>query len=288
MRTVIALLAGAGFGSGLWLIASGWRRHPSTPPTSPSGRAGWVAGLPAAVPKLAAGLTIGVLVGVVTGWPAAGLLTAFAVAGLPTLLGPDRDHQRALEKVEAIAAWTELLRDTLAAAAGVQQTIIATAATAPEPIGAQVRELAAGLRDGIGLAPALRRFADQLADPTADLVVAALLLAADRPSANLGPLLGELAVTARGQAAMRQRISASRARLRTSSRIITAITVAMVVALVALNRPWMAAYDSPAGQLVMLAAGGMFAAGLLMLKRMAHLPPPPRILSTTAGGGERP
>jgi Flp pilus assembly protein TadB len=287
MRTVVALLAGAGFGSGLLLIVSGWHRRPPARPAERQ-RPGPLAGLPAAVPKLAAGLAVGVLVGVVTGWPAAGLLAALAVAGLPALLGPDRDHQWALARVEAIAAWTELLRDTLAAAAGVHQTIIATAATAPEPIRAQVRELAGGLREGVGLQPALRRFADRLSDPTADLVVAALLLAADRPSANLGPLLGELAVTAREQAAMRQRVAASRARLRTSSRIITAITIAMVVGLVAFNRPWMDAYDSPAGQSVMLIAGGMFAAGLLTLKRMAYLPPPPRLLSVVAGGGERP
>lgn len=91
------------------------------------------------------------LVGVLTGWPAGGLLAALAVFGLPALLGPDRQHQRALARVEAVAGWAELLRDTLAAAARVQQTIIATAATAPEPIRPQVRELADGLRHGFGL-----------------------------------------------------------------------------------------------------------------------------------------
>jgi Flp pilus assembly protein TadB len=243
--------------------------------------------LPAALPKLAAAAVAGVLVGVLTGSPAGGLLAALAVFGLPASLGPDRQHQRALARVEAVAGWAELLHDMLAAAAGVQQTIIATAATAPEPIRPQVRELADGLRHGYGLQAGLRRFAQQLDDPSADLVVAALLLAADRPSANLGPLLGELAATAREQAGMRQRVAASRARLRTSARIITAITIAMVVGLVALNRPWMAAYDTATGQLVMLLAGGMFAAGLLTLKRMAHLPPPPRLLAADAGGEPR-
>jgi len=283
MRTVVALLAGAGFGLGLLLVASGWRRRlPEL--RSDRDQSGSAVRLPAALPKLAAAAVAGVLVGVLTGWPAGGLLAALAVVGLPALLGPDRQHQRALARVEAVAGWAELLRDTLAAAAGVQQTIIATATTAPEPIRPQVRELADGLRHGTGLQAGLRRFAQRLDDPSADLVIAALLLAADRPSANLGPLLGELAATAREQAGMRQRVAASRARLRTSARIITAITIAMVIGLVALNRPWMAAYDTATGQLVMLLAGGMFAAGLLTLKRMAHLPPPPRLLAADAGG----
>src|SRR5690606_23122123 len=153
------------------------------------------------------------------------------------------DHQTSLDRVEAVAAWTELLRDTLAAAAGVQQTILATATTAPEPIRPQVASLADRLRHGMALSRALRMFADELSDPIVDLVVAARLLAADRPSANLGPLLGELAMTAREQAAMRQRVATSRARVRTSARIITAITVLMVVGMVVLNRPWMSAYD---------------------------------------------
>jgi Flp pilus assembly protein TadB len=287
MGTVVALLAGGGVGAGLWLVISGWRRRPEGPTPTPGRRAGSGLGVvswPAMVPKLAAGAVAGPLVAVLTGWPAAGLLTAAAVFGLPSLLGRDRDHQVTLDRVEAVAAWTELLRDTLAAAAGVQQAILATAATAPGPIRPQVGVLAGRLRQGVPLSLALRTFSDEVADPVADLVVAALLLAAERPSANLGPLLGELAVTAREQAAMRQRVATSRARVRTSARIITAVTVLMVVGMVALNRPWMSAYDGFGGQLVMLLVGGVFAAGLVALKRMGRIAPPPRLLASGVGG----
>jgi Flp pilus assembly protein TadB len=283
MSTMVALLAGGGAGAGLWLIISGWRHRPEPGRTLRTSQLRLVT-RPAVVPKLAAAAAAGPVVAVVTGWPAAGLLTAAGVLGLPSLLGRDRGHHNALERVEAVAAWTELLRDTLAAAAGVQQSILATAATAPEPIRPQVRLLADRLRHGTPVARALRSLADGLADPIADLVVAALLLAADRPSANLGPLLGELATTAREQAAMRQRVATSRARVRTSARIITAITLLMLAAMVVLNRPWMSAYDSAAGQLVMLLAGGMSAAGLVTLKRMGRIAPPPRLLASGAGG----
>ena len=282
MGTVAALLTGAGVAAGLLLVISGWQPRP----TGRRGRSR----PPVAVPKLAAALVTGPLVAVWTGWPVAGLLAAAAVVGLPTMLGRDREHHIILARVEAVAAWAELLRDTLAAAAGVQQTILATADTAPEPIRPQVQALAGRLRRGTPLPAALRGFADELADPVGDMVVAALLLAADRPSASLGPLLGELAATAREQAGMRQRVAASRARVHTSARIITAVTVAVTIGMVTLNRPWMAAYDSAAGHLVMLAAGAMFTTGLLALRQMGRVAPPPRLLAAAArtpAGGQR-
>ncbi|MGH3681187.1 MAG: type II secretion system F family protein [Natronosporangium sp.] len=285
MGTVVALLAGGGVGAGLWLVISGWRRRPASPARSRRASGLGTVAWPAVVPKLAAAAVAGPLVGVLTGWPAAGLLTVVGVVGLPSLLGRDRDHQVTMARVEAVASWTELLRDTLAAAAGVQQTILATAATAPEPIRPQVGVLADRLRQGVPLPRALRAFADELGDPIADMVVAALLLAAERPSADLGQLLGWLATTARDQAAMRQRVATSRARVHTSARIITAVTVAMTVGMVVLNRPWMSAYDGFGGQLVMLLAGGMFAVGLVALRRMGRVASPPRLLAAEAGGG---
>lgn len=288
MNTAVMLLAGAGFGVGLLLIADGARRRPATQATSEPSRL-WrrVRQLPGQAPKLTAAVAGGLVVAVLTGWPAAGVLAGLGVVALPGLLGPDRDHQRGLARVEAIAGWTELLRDTLRAGAGLQQTIIRTALNADAPIRDQVQQLAERLRGGWPLPAALRRFKDDLADPLADMVVAALLLAADRPSANLAGVLGELADNAREQAAMRQRVATSRARLRTSARSITAITVLMVVGLVVLNREWMAPYDSPVGQIVMLLAGGMFAGGLVGLRRMSLLPTAPRLLANPGGGGRR-
>jgi Flp pilus assembly protein TadB len=204
------------------------------------------------------------------------------VAGLPGLLGPDRAGRAALARVEALAGWTELLRATLAAAAGLHQAILATAANPPAPIRAQVATLAGRLRQGQPLPAALREFADQLADPTGDLVVAALLLAADRPAADLSELLAALAGNAREQAAMRARVAASRARLRSSARIVTALTLVMVTGLVLLNRQWMQPYATPAGQLVMATAGGLFTLGLVGLARMSQLDGPPRLFDTGA------
>ena len=77
------------------------------------------------------------------------------------------------------------------------------------------------------LVPALRSFAAELADPTGDLVVAALVLAAGHEARRLAELLGSLAGAARDQAAMQLRIEAGRARIRTSTRVVTGSTLCL-------------------------------------------------------------
>ncbi len=112
------------------------------------------------------------------------------------------------------------------AAAGLEQAIIATAPVAPLPIRAEVVTLAVRL-EGERLAPALRAFADEVADPTGDLVVAALVLAAEHQAQRLGELLGSLAAAARDQATMRLRVEAGRARTRTSVKVVVGVTATL-------------------------------------------------------------
>ena len=171
--------------------------------------------------------------------------------------------------IEAIAGWAEMLRDTMAGAAGLEQAIVATATVAPLPIRAEVVTLSVRL-EGERLAPALRAFADEVADPTCDLVVAALILAAEHQAQRLGELLGSLAQAARDQATMRLRVEAGRARTRTSVRVIVGATGGLALGLAVLNRGYLAPYDSAVGQLVLLLVGGVFAAAFMWLAKMTR------------------
>ena len=56
------------------------------------------------------------------------------------------EHARALERIEAIATFTEMLRDTISAAAGLEQAILAAEPVAPAPVREPVLMLAARLR----------------------------------------------------------------------------------------------------------------------------------------------
>jgi Flp pilus assembly protein TadB len=233
------------------------------------------------LPRLAGAVAAGIVGWAVTGWPVAVALTAAGVWWLPSMLGPDRRDRQALARTEAVATWAESLRDVLGAAAGLRQAILATGPVAPPAIRGPVSALTGRIGTDLPLAEALRRFAVEVADPVADLVAAALVQAADNQARHLGALLGALATTAREHAAARVRIATSRARARTSVRIITATTLVTVVALVVFNRPFLAPYATPAGQLVLLATGGLFALGLAWMRHIAALPDPPRVLAPT-------
>jgi len=185
------------------------------------------------------------------------------------LLGGARRHQAAVGRIEAIAGWAEMLRDTMAGSAGLEQAIVATATLAPLPIRAEVATLAVRL-EGERLALALRAFADEVADPTCDLVVAALVLAAEHQAQRLGELLGSLAAAARDQATMRLRVEAGRARTRTSVRVIVGATGALVLGLALFNRGYLAPYDTATGQLVLILVGGVFAVAFMWLARMTR------------------
>ncbi len=203
---------------------------------------------------LAAGAAV--VVGAATGWPVGALLAGLAGWGAPSLAGGTRARQAAVARIEAIASWAEMLRDTMAGSAGLEQAIIATAPLAPAPIRVEVVTLALRL-EGERLAPALRAFADEVADPTCDLVVAALVLAAGHQAQRLGELLGTLAHAARDQSTMRLRVEAGRARTRTSVGVIVGATGALVAGLAVLNRGYLAPYDTATGQPALMLVGAI-------------------------------
>jgi hypothetical protein len=279
----LAGLLGGAAGLGLVLVFCGLR---GTAARERHGR--WEALTAAArrqatVPRVTGTAAAAVGVAAVTRWPAGTMLAGLAAWFLPPVLGPDREHSRAVERIEAIASWTEQLRDTLAAAAGLEQAILATAPIAPAPVRGQVTALAARLHQGQRLSAGLRAFAADAADPAADLVTAALLLAAEQQARDLGQLLSSLADSARQHAAMRMRIAASRARIRTASRIIIAATLALTVGLLAWSRAFMAPYDTAAGQLVLAAVGGCFGTAFWWLHRISGIADPPRTLTEIHG-----
>ena len=233
--------------------------------------------------RVAVCLAVGVLVAVVTRWPVAAVLCAVGAWVLPAVIGPDRDHAHRVARIEAIATWTEALRDNLSGAAGLEQAITTSAIESPEPIREEVTRLAVRLQRSWRLSAALRSFAAELADPTADLVVAGLLMAARGSAGQLGEVLGELAASARAKVASRQRIAASRKSNRTSARVIVGVTLAMAGFLTLLNRGYLVPFDTATGQVVLLAAGGCFGLAFFWLAKLMRDRDNARVLQNVAG-----
>jgi hypothetical protein len=273
-------LLGFGIGAGLLLIIYGWRGVPDESAHRPARRPwAWPWRTNPRFGRWAAGsVSAGIVAGALTGWVVGGLLIAMAVYGLPRMLGPDRAQARQVARTQGIAVWAEQLRDTLAAAAGLEQAILATAATAPAAIRGEIALLAGRIDRRERLGPALRGLADDLDDPLADLVIGALILASEHQARQLSGLLGQLAATARAQVDMLGRIEVGRARMRTTMRVVVVTSLVFAGGLVVFNRPFLDPYSTAAGQLVLLTIGAIFVSGFVWLRRMARIENPGRFL----------
>ncbi len=220
-------------------------------------------------------VTTGLIAFMVTRWPMAIPLGALAVLGLRGLGGGPAGQ--VIERIEAIASWTEMLRDTLAGAAGLTQALIATASVCPQAIREQVSALANRLSSGAALTATLRSFADELAEPGADVVVASRLRAASVRAHRLGDLLGALAESTREEVAMRQAVEASRASARSAVRTVTGFSVGFLVLMVLFARSYLAPYGTPEGQAVLVVVGALFGLGLWLMAVMVRTRPTPRL-----------
>ena len=233
-----------------------------------------------------AGLAAGLILAVLTGWLIAIPVLPLAVAGIPALLGaPGAAGQ--IRRLEAMEEWTRALAGVLTAGVGLEQALVATLRSTPEPIHLEVSTLAARLRSRWTTEAAIRAFADDLDDSTGDLIAATLILGAQRRGAGLASVLEGLAESVGADVRARRDIEADRAKPRTTARWVTVITVALLT-LLAATGTYIAPYGTPVGQAVLALLLGLYAASLLWLRHMAKGDPPPRFLGSELRHRARP
>ncbi|MDR7278863.1 Flp pilus assembly protein TadB [Catenuloplanes atrovinosus] len=213
-----------------------------------------------------------------TGLPVIGVLVGIAIPGAPWLFTVGRAEQRSIARVEALGEWTRRLKDVSNIGQGLQQAIVSTAATAPDTISDEVRTLAGRLRAGENPADALLLFADEMGDPVADQVVAALILHLTDRGERLSDVLASIAAGAAADVATRREVEAKRTQPRFAVRFLTVVTLVVLV-LGLLNPQYMRPYASPVGQLIMAALGTGFVALLAWVRGMSMPPPVPRFLN---------
>lgn len=280
--TLVVAAVGASFGLGVILLAGGWIAGP--PPAR-----GRRDDLDAALRPLAAATVGGAAVLALTGWVVAGIAAALAVG---VFVGRARHRRRPAKveqaRIEGLAGWCEQLRDLLSADHGIVGTVRASVRTCPDAIRPEVDRLATRLERRRPSA-ALQQFADDLDDPSADLVASVLMLATTR-SSRTSELLSELATTIRDRAAMRLRVEAERAGHRSEARFIVGFTLAVVAGLVVFgsSSSFLGAYDSGEGQLVLVIVCGFFAIALRWLARLTRFSRPARFLALLERPGGTP
>ena len=282
----ILLLAVVGVAVGLWLVIDGWRTPPIEP-DQPRANASLTIDRSSIRNRAFRAAFIGVAALAISRWPTAGIAGGLLGWFSPELFSSRSGRDRALARTEGIASWTEMLRDTISAAHGLEAAIATTAPVSPEPIRPEIERLAHALKR-TSLPDALRQLAVDLAHPISDLVVASLSVAANGAVKDLAELLGLLADSARDEAAMQMRVEASRARMRTAVRVITSVTIVTAVGLVALNGSYVEVYGTVTGQVVLAGIACAWGTALWWLSSMSRFHQPERFLiSATQSGGSR-
>ncbi|GAB2686066.1 type II secretion system F family protein [Thalassiella azotivora] len=283
------VVAGAAVGGGLALLVLALVPRP-VQQAAPSGT-----GLADDLRRLgvAAGRRVPVAIGaallvlVVTRWVVLAVAVAVIVLVWDQLFGGAKEEQRAMDRLEGLATWIESLRDTIAGAVGLEQAIPATAHAASPAVRPALMTLANRLAVRTPLVSALKRFADELADPSVDLTVAALMLNARLRGPGLKDVLSSLAVSTREELDMRRRIAAQRRSTRRSVQIIMLVTVGFVLLLRVVNPGYLAPYGSVLGQVVLLVIIGLFAAGFWWMRRLSAYDLPGRFLQGDASPAPR-
>lgn len=283
-----AMLGGGLAGAGLFALIEALIGRP--PVASDSARPHRLSreSLSALGPQVGLGVAAGVLALILTQWIVAGVAAFLLGYFGQSLLGGARHGRTEMERLEALATWTESLRDTIAGAVGLEQAIPATFNATPPVLRAPLRLLIDRLRTREPLAAALMRFADDLDDPSADLIIAALVLNARLRGPGLRDVLTALSAAAREELDIRQRINASRRSTRRSVQIIVGLTLAVVLGLTLLNRTYVEPYQGFTGQFVLVLVFGLFAGGFLWLQRLAHFEVPGRFLTNRLGSVQLP
>jgi tight adherence protein B len=273
--TALAALAGFLIVGGFWVAVTSWRPVPIVPvqhrqklPVDPLRRS-----------RILAAVGLAAVVLLVTRWPVAALAGAavgWAVAGVQ-----GRKQRLSVERrTEAIALWAEMLRDAIGTARGVEGVLVATAATSPLPIRAELETMARRIQHE-PLAEVLDGLAEDLDHPLGDLVVTALRLTSTAGGRHVREVLASVAAAAYAEAESHRRVEVARERPRTAMKYTAIVIAGFVGVLVVFSHRYLSPYDSAAGQLVLLFVGAYWAAGFWWMQRMGRAEPVDRFLAKT-------
>ena len=275
---MLAILAGGMAGGGIIVLIMAIRGLPAKAPDQGPSRLELQ--LRAAMgPRGAVALIIGVLVLLLTRWVVAGVAVALLAFSWHSL-GGAASERRSIARLEGLATWTESLRDTIAGAVGLEQAIPSSTRVAAASIQEPLLRLVDRLHTRVPMPDALRRFATELDDPSADMIIAALIINSRLRGPGLRDLLGALADSVREELDMRRKVAASRRSTRRSVQIVIFVSVGMAIGLAVLDRTFLAPYGTVFGQFVLAVIAAIYGVGIIWLRKLASFSAPERLLGT--------
>lgn len=271
---LLVLVAGAG----VWLVIVGIRRSDEATPRSRRRELTLSQRKQLRLALIGAG--VGFLLWLITGYFVL-VLAVPALALLAPHLIPRANGQSTIERLNAMEEWTRSLSGLLGASAGIEQAIIASRSSAPEALKTEIGMLAARLQTGISVERALEAFGDDLDDPTGDLLTGSLILGSRRRGSGLVKLLEGTAQTISDDVAARRQIEADRAKPRANARLIALIAIVVILGQFILNPGYVAPYQTPLGQTLLVALVALFLAALWWMNASSREPKGLRLLRPT-------
>jgi Flp pilus assembly protein TadB len=278
----LAILMGALVGGGVFLLIVAIRGLPARQPSARQGRLERMLRDLLGLRGLAA-LGGAAIVLIATGWLPAAVGAFLLVLGWRGL-GGAASERRAMARLEGLATWTEALRDTIAGAVGLEQAIPSSVRVAAPAIREPLVRLVDRLHTRVPLPDALRRFADELDDQSADLIIAALIINSRLRGPGLRDLLSALADSVREELDMRRKVNAERRSTRRSVQIVVAVSVGLALGMAIFNRKYVQVYDGLIGQMVLAVVVALYAAAFLWLRKLARFDTPERLIVAQAPG----
>lgn len=226
---------------------------------------------------LAAAVVAGIAVLLVTAVPVVAVMAALVAGPAPIMLLRRRANQRAKALRRAWPDAVDGLVSAVRAGMSLPAAVCALAEKGPEPLRASFGRFASEYLATGSFGQALDLLQQDMADPIADRVVAALQIAREVGGTDLGSVLRSLSTLLREDARTRGDIEAKQSWTVNAARLAVAapwITLALLC-----TRPEaVRAYSSMTGALILLVAGAMSVAAYRVMLAIGRLPSEARMV----------
>lgn len=198
-------------------------------------------------------------------------------AGLPALYVQSRARRR---RIERRSLWPDVVDDlTSAVRAGLTlpESLIAQSERGPVELREDLRVFAAEYRATGNFLVALQVWQTRVADPVADRIAATLRIAAEVGGSDLGRILRTLSDFLRDDLRTRSELEARQSWTVNGARLAVAAPW-IVLALMGGRPETAAAFDSPAGVMVLVVGAVVSALAYAAMVHIGRLPDDPRVL----------
>jgi tight adherence protein B len=207
-------------------------------------------------------------------WSVALVFTAFGGAA-PWLLLRRRVLHSRRERRDLWPYVIDDLNSGIRAGLSLPEAVAAVAERGPLPMRPAFATFASDYRTSGSFSASIERLAGRLADPVADRVIEALMLAREVGGTDVGRLLRSLGQALREDARARGEIEARQSWTVNGARLAVCAPWAVLL-LLASRSNGIRVYDRPAGLVVLTVGGGLSALAYVLMRRIGRLPAEPR------------